>query len=76
MEYLNKFESFEELDQNIKILAKFFSGEKYQNDPDIDILFSLQDEWDKIYNENRIKKSFSAARTLANEHILHYILKN
>ena len=62
-------------DEKIKILAKFFTGEKYKDDPHIEILFTLQDIWDRIYKENRVKKSFGAARTLANEYILFYVLK-
>jgi hypothetical protein len=60
--------------KKVNILAKFFAKVRYENDPDLEMLFSLQDVWDDIYMKNRIKLSFQDAQILANEYIISKVL--
>jgi hypothetical protein len=60
----------------IKLIAKFFSKIRNEDDTDLDRLFSLQDQWDTVYNDNRIKTSFQTAQLMADEHILTLILSD
>jgi hypothetical protein len=62
------------IEEKLRILAKFFANARIEGDPYLDRLFSLQDYWDKIYNENRNRISFEAARILANECVIGKVL--
>ena len=62
------------VDEKIKILAKFFTQSRNENDVYLDKLFSLDDDWKKVYEENRIVLSFSEAKILANEFIISKVM--
>jgi len=62
------------IEEKLRILAKFFANARIEGDPYLDRLFSLQDYSDTIYNENRIRLSFEAARILANECVIGKVL--
>lgn len=62
-------------ERKINILAKFFQKSRYQNDPDLELLFGLDDMWNEKYRENRIKLDFSQAAVIANETVIEYIDK-
>ena len=42
------------IEEKMRILAKFFANTRIEGDPYLDRLFSLQNYWDEVYNENRI----------------------
>ena len=63
-----------EFKTKIIILSKFFSKERIQGDSLLDKLFELDDIWSKVYEENRVKFSFSVAKEMANEKILLHVL--
>lgn len=58
----------------MRVLAKFFANTRIEGDPHLDRLFLLQDYWDEIYNGNRIRLSFEAAKILANECVIAKVL--
>ena len=60
----------------IILLSKFFVKERIQGDLLLDRLFELDDMWSKVYEENRIKFSFSVAKEMANKRILNYVLSD
>ena len=60
----------------IIILSKFFAKDRIQGDSLLEKLIELDDMWSKVYEENRIKFSFTAAKELANERILNYVLSD
>ena len=60
----------------IIILSKFFSKERIQGDSLLEKLLELDDMWQYVYENNRIRFSFSTARELANERILNYVLSD
>ena len=53
-----------------KILAKFFSNYRMENDPDLNILLDLDDIFKSVFDENKYKMSFDEARLKANEYII------
>lgn len=63
-----------DLQSKIIILSKFFSKERIQGDSLLEKLFELDDIWSKVYEENRIKYSFSTAKEMANEKVLTHVL--
>lgn len=58
------------IEEKIRILAKFFSLRTEGDDR----LFDLDDYWNEIYNENRIRLSFEDAKILANECVIAKVL--
>lgn len=64
------------IEEKMRILAKFFANTRIEGDTHLDRLFSLQDYWDEIYNENRIRLSFEAAKILANECVIAKVLSD
>jgi hypothetical protein len=62
------------IEEKTQILAKFFANARIEGDPYLDRLFSLQDYWDEIYDENKIRLSFHAAKILANECVIAKVL--
>ena len=60
----------------IILLSKFFAKDRIQGDSLLEKLFELDDIWSKVYEENRIKFSFSVAKEMANERILNYVLSD
>lgn len=64
-----------DIEEKIKILAKFFSKTRVEGDPYLDRLFQLQDYWDEVYNDNR-KLSFEKATILANEYIINKVISD
>ena len=58
----------------IILLSKFFAKDRIQGDSLLEKLFELDDIWSKVYEENRIKFSFSVAKEMANEKILLHVL--
>ena len=65
-----------DLQSKILILSKFFTKERIQGDSLLDKLFELDDIWSKVYEENRIKYSFSTAKEMANEKVLNHVFSN
>lgn len=53
-----------------KILAKFFSNYRMEDDPDLNILLDLDDISKNVFDENKYKMSFDEARLKANEYII------
>lgn len=70
----SNFKVFHTKNKKVKILAKFFTKQRHHDDPDFDYLLILDKNWDKIYNQNKFKYSFSEAELLANEFIVSKIL--
>lgn len=64
------------IEEKMIILAKFFANARIEGDKYLDRLFSLQDYWAEIYNENRIRLSFEAAKILANECVIAKVLSD
>ena len=60
----------------IILLSKFFAKDRIQGDSLLEKLFELDDIWSKVYEENRIRFSFSTAREMANERILNHVLSD
>ena len=52
-----------------KLFAIWMSKERLEGSKTLDLMFALDDEWQRVYDLNR-KNGFSAARLLANEHLL------
>jgi len=55
-----------------KLFAIWMSKERLEGSKTLDLMFTLDDEWERVYNLNK-KNGFSAARLLANEHLLALI---
>jgi hypothetical protein len=55
-----------------KLFAIWMSKERLEGSKTLDLMFALDDEWQRVYDLNR-KDGFSAARLLANEHLLALI---
>ena len=53
-----------------KILAKFFSNYRMENDPDLNILLDLDDISKNVFDENKYKMIFDDARLKTNEYII------
>lgn len=64
------------IEEKMRLLAKFFSKSRNEGDVMLHRLFDLDDEWDKIYKENRIRLSFAAAEILANEVVIAKVLSD
>lgn len=64
------------IEEKIKILAKFFGNSKVQGDQYLDKLYLLQDYWDEVYTDNKIRLSFEAAKILANECVIAKVLSD
>lgn len=56
-----------------KLVAIWMSKERAESFKTIDILFYLDDKWNEIYQDLRIKEGFSAAQLKANTHILSLV---
>lgn len=63
-------------EEKIELLAKFFTKSRSIKDPIIEQLFELDDYWNEIYGENRIKLDFDKARYVANKMIIKKILND
>ena len=63
-------------DEKIELLAKFFTKFRSIKDQSLDKLFELDDYWNEIYGENRIKLDFDEAQLLANKMIIKKILND
>ena len=63
-------------DEKIELLAKFFTKFRSIKDQSLDELFELDDYWNEIYGENRIKLDFDKARYVANKMIIKKILND
>lgn len=55
-----------------KLFAIWMSKERLEGSKTLDLMFALDDEWQRVYDLNR-KDGFSAARLLANEHLIALI---
>jgi len=64
------------IEEKMRILAKFFANTMIEGDPYLDRLFLLQDYWKEVYDENRIRLSFDAAKILANECVIAKVLSD
>ena len=53
-----------------KLFAIWMSKERIDGSKTLDMMFALDDEWQRVYQEYRIKEGFSAAALRANERIL------
>lgn len=53
-----------------KLFAIWMSKERLEESKTIDIMFALDEEWERVYQEYRIKEGFSAATLRANERLL------
>ena len=62
------------IEEKATIITKFFTKERIIDDPHLERLFSMDDEWNKAYQENRIKIGFSAAHILAGEVVVCKVL--
>ncbi len=62
--------------EKIELLAKFFTKSRSIKDPIIEQLFELDDYWNEIHGENRIKLDFDKARYVANKMIIKKILND
>ena len=60
----------------IILLSKFFAKDRIQGDSLLEKLFELDDMWKYVYDNNRIRFSFSTAREMANERILNHVLSD
>lgn len=56
-----------------KLMAIWMSKERDLKFKTIDTLFHLDDKWNEIYQEFRIKEGFSAASLKANTHVLSLV---
>ena len=56
-----------------KLVAIWMSKERSETLKTIDTLFYLDDKWNEIYQELRIKQGFSAAQLKANTHVLSLV---
>lgn len=63
-------------EEKIELLAKFFTKSRSIKDQSLDKLFELDDYWNEIYGENRIKLDFDKARYVANKMIIKKILND
>ena len=63
-----------ERSEKIALLAKFFARDFNNDYIHIEKLMQLVDLFEYIYNDNRIKASFSQARTLASTKIIEVVL--
>ena len=63
-------------DEKIELLAKFFTKFRSIKDQSLDELFELDDYWNEIYGENRIKLDFDEALLLTNKMIIKKILND
>lgn len=52
-----------------KLFAIWMSAERRNGSKTLELMFTLDKEWERVYDLNR-KHGFSAAKLLANEHIL------
>lgn len=70
----NVSKSFLKLPKQTKnrLFALWMSKERIEGSKTLDLMFALDDEWQRVYVLNR-KDDFSAARLLANEHLLSLI---
>ena len=69
---INKSLSKLSLENKNKLFAIWMSKERLQGSKTLDLMFALDDEWQRVYDLNR-KDGFSAARLLANEHLLNLV---
>ena len=61
-------------DRAIELLIRYVAPERTVDDPYIDELGRLDEIFNKIYKENRIKKDFATARDMANRAVFNEIL--
>ena len=61
------------LERKNEIVSTWMTGQRVEGDEDLDIMFRLDDMWDEVYEENRIKLGFSNARLKANRKVLDYV---
>ena len=59
-----------------KILAKFFSNYRMEDDPDLNILLELDDISKSVFDENKYKMSFDEVRLKTNEYIIILLQSN
>ena len=60
----------EEFQEKIDILSLFFAKHFVENSKYFETLLKLKDIWDKVYDDNRMKTSFSEAQVLANKEVI------
>ena len=63
-------------EEKIELLAKFFTKSRSIKDQSLDKLFELDDYWNEIYKENRIKLDFDEAQLLANKMVIKKVLND
>ena len=63
-------------EEKIELLANFFTKSRSIKDENLDKLFELDNYWNEIYGENRIKLDFDEAQLLANKMIIKKILND
>jgi hypothetical protein len=65
------------IEEKMRILAKFFVPEfRDKDDPHLDKIFSLEDTWNDVYQDNVGRLSTKAAKVLANECVIAEILSD
>jgi hypothetical protein len=61
------------IDQKHELIAMWIVGIREQEMENLDILFILDDERNKVYTNYKIKKGFDVARILSIKHCLNLI---
>ena len=56
-----------------KLFAIWMGKERLGGSKTLDIIFALDDEWERVYQEYRTKEGFSAAALRANERLLSIV---
>jgi len=57
-------------ENKINILSEFFTRTILEDSPNVGILLKLDDEYKRVYSENKSKKSFHEAAILANKTVI------
>ena len=60
------------IESKSKLMAIWMSNERLKGTKTLLLMFDLDDEWQRVYGDNR-SDGFTAARMIANEHILNLI---
>jgi hypothetical protein len=53
-----------------KLFAIWMSKIRLEGSKTLDLMFAIDDEWERVYNQYRLKEGFNAAHLKANERIL------
>lgn len=62
--------------EKIALIAKLFTKQRFEGDPQLSILFQLDDKWAEYYNHSKRTLSFSESSIIANTRILELILSD